>query len=97
LSLKSSHAGPRYFEEPSVVDIGDDFEQLLDTPAPDSCDDRELRKVRSDKIDDSRVLANEGSRALLLWHLGRRKGMFGLVTASQITSASAASFFCRLT
>jgi hypothetical protein len=59
LSPKSSHAGPCYLGEPRVVDIDDDFEQLLDTLAPDRCNDPELSKVRSDGIDDSRLLANE--------------------------------------
>jgi hypothetical protein len=39
----------------------------------------------------------EHQAALLLGRLGRDEPMFALVTASQIASASAASFFCRLT
>jgi hypothetical protein len=35
LSPKSRHAGPGYLGEPSVVGIGNNFEQLLDTIAPD--------------------------------------------------------------
>ena len=104
LSPKSSHTGPGYLGEPGVVDIDDDFEQLLDASAPDRCDDSELGKVRPDGIDDGRLLANEqmsrameAQAALLLGRLVGTKRMFRRVTASQIASASAASFFCRLT
>ena len=47
LSPESSHAGACYLWQPSVVGIGDDFEQLLDTTAPDRCDDPELGQVRA--------------------------------------------------
>src|SRR5262249_16751193 len=59
LSPKSSHAGTCYLWQPSGVGIGDDFEQLLDTTAPDRCDDPELGQVRANGIDDGRLLANE--------------------------------------
>jgi hypothetical protein len=80
LSAKSSHAGPCYLGEPGVVGVDDDFEHLLDAPAPDGCDDPELGKVRADGIDDSRLLANEqmscavkAQAALLLGCLGRHE------------------------
>src|SRR5215468_7646847 len=80
LSPKSSHAGPCYLGQPSVVGIGDDFEQLLDTAAPDRCDDPELGQVRANGIDDSRLLANEqmssameSQATLLLGRLGRHE------------------------
>jgi hypothetical protein len=38
-----------------VVDIGDDFEQLMDTRRTNRCDDPELGKVRSDRIDDGHL------------------------------------------
>jgi hypothetical protein len=38
-----------------AADIGDDFEQLLDSPAYNGCDDRELGKARSDRIDDGHL------------------------------------------
>ena len=41
--------------------------------------------------------AMEHEAALLLGGLGRDERMLGLVTASQMASASVASFFCRLT
>ena len=41
--------------------------------------------------------AMQRQTALLLGRLGRDNRIFALVTASQIASASVASFFCRLT
>src|SRR5215470_3827845 len=80
LSPKSSYAGPRYLWQPSVVGISDDFEQLLDTTAPDRCDDSELGQVRANGIDDGRLLANEQmscamkrQAALLFRGLGRHE------------------------
>ncbi len=69
-----------------------------------SRDDPELREVRSDRIQPHRALAHEQvscpvqhQHALLLGALDRHKRMLDRVTASQIASASAASFFCRFT
>jgi hypothetical protein len=59
LSPESSQAGACYLWQPSVVGIGDDFEQLLDITTPDRCDDPELGQVRANGIDDGRLLANE--------------------------------------
>ncbi len=80
LTPKSSHTGPCYLWEPSVVGIGDGFKQLLDTTASDRCDDPELGQVRANGIDDGRLLANEQmpcavecQTALLLGGLGRHK------------------------
>jgi len=80
LSAKSSNAGPCYLGEPSVTAIGGNFEQLLAATAPDRCDDPELGKVRSDRVDDCRLLANEqmssameGLAVLLLGRLGRHE------------------------
>jgi hypothetical protein len=63
-----------------VVGIGDDFEQLLDTAAPDWCDDPELGRVRANGIDDGRLLANKQmacamkrQAALLFRGLGRHE------------------------
>ena len=60
--------------------------------------------MRSDRIDHRGLLADEQmaravqrQAALLLRCLGRNERMFGLVTASQMPSASAASFLWRLT
>jgi hypothetical protein len=104
LSAKSSHAGPCNLRKPSVIGVSDDFEQLLDTSASDWCDDPELGQVRANGIDDGRLLADEQmscaaerQTALLLGDLVGTNRMFGLGTASQTASASAASFLWRLT
>ena len=59
LRPKSSHAGPCYLWEPSVVGVGDNLEQLIDTTAPDRRDDPELRQMRANGVDDGGLLANE--------------------------------------
>ena len=92
MSPKSSNAGPCYLWQPSVVGIGDGFEQLLNTPAPDRCDDPELGQVCANGIDDRRLLANEQMPCAVECQTVGTKRMLGLVTASQIASASAASF-----
>src|SRR5215468_990121 len=80
LSPESSHAGACYLWQPSVVGIGDNLEQPLDTTAPDRCDDPELGQVRANGIDDGRLLANEQmacamkrQAALLFRGLGRHE------------------------
>ncbi len=80
------------------------MEQFLDTFAADRGDDPELGQVGSDRIDHSSLLtdeqmarAMEHQATLLLDVLVGTNRMLALVTASQIASASAASFFCRLT
>ncbi len=73
--------------------------------APDRRDDAELGQMGADRIDYRSLLADEEvpramehQAALLLWCLGRNEPhRRPLVTASQIASASVASFFCRLT
>jgi len=72
--------------------------------ASDPRHDPELGKVRADRIDHSGLLtdeemagAMEHQAALLLGVLVSTNRMFARVTASQMASASAASFFCRLT
>src|SRR4051794_22444703 len=42
-----------------VVWIGDDSEQFLDTTAPDRCNDPELGKMGTDRIDHRGLLADE--------------------------------------
>ena len=104
LRPKSSHAGPGYLWQPSVVGIDDDFEQLIDTFAPNRCDDPELGQMRTNGIDDGGLLANEEmpratkrQAALLFWGLGRDKPLIGSRDRFANRSASAVSFFCRLT
>jgi hypothetical protein len=48
LSPQSSHAGPCNIREPSIIDVGDNFEQLLNTFAPDRRHDPELGKMGAD-------------------------------------------------
>ena len=71
---------------------------------PDRCNDPELGKMGPDCINHRGLLTDKQmSRAvqhqatLLLWVLVGTNRMLALVTASQMASASAASFFCRLT
>ena len=59
--------------------------------SPDRIDHRSLL------ADEQMARAVEHQTALLLGRLGWTNRMLALVTASQIASASVASFFCRLT
>ena len=87
-----------------VVDVSNDAEQLLDTPATDWCDNAKLSKMRADRIDHSGLLADEEMRVRCSIRqpccsdvLVSTNRMLGRPTASQIASASVASFFRRLT
>jgi hypothetical protein len=82
--------------------IGADVEQLLDTPASDRRDNPELGKMGPDCINHRGLLTDEQ----MAWSVRQlccsgvlvaTNRMFALVTASQMASASVASFFCRLT
>jgi hypothetical protein len=42
-----------------VGPIGDDLQQLFDTPASDRGDNPELRKIGADRVDDGGLLADE--------------------------------------
>lgn len=59
LLAEGSNTGARYLRQPLVGFIGDDFQQVLDAPAPDRGDDPELGKVGADRVDDRRLLADE--------------------------------------
>lgn len=48
LAAKSGNARARYFGEPGVICIGDNFEQPLDTTAPNRRDDPELSEMGAD-------------------------------------------------
>ncbi len=78
LGVESGDAGAGYLRQPLVACIGDDPKQLLDTMAPDRCNDPELRKVSADDIDYRGLLADEQvtgtvqrQAALLLRRFGR--------------------------
>ncbi len=67
-------------------------------------DDAELRKMSPQRVDCLRALANQQiarveqhALRLLLPRLHRHEAHRGREAASQIASASAASFFCRFT
>jgi hypothetical protein len=62
-----------------VVCIGDDFQQVLDAPAPDRGDDPELGKIGADRVDDGRLLADEemartGFEASVFYGMAAPKG-----------------------
>jgi hypothetical protein len=59
LGAESGDALARYFWEPGVLCIGDNFEQLLHTIASNRRDDPDLGKVRANRIDDGGLLADE--------------------------------------
>src|SRR5262245_40777174 len=59
LTAESSKARACHFQEPPIGCISDDFQKLLDTPAPDGGDDPELGKIGADRIDHGSLLANE--------------------------------------
>jgi hypothetical protein len=77
------------------------IEQLLDAIAPNWCHDAKLGQTSADRIDDRILLAREevrvrwSIRQLCSDVLASTNRIFGRTTASQIASASAASFFCR--
>jgi hypothetical protein len=107
LGPEGSHAGPGYLWQPSVVGIGDDFERLRDTTAPDRRDDPELGQVRTNGIDDGRLLANEQmpramkcQTALLLGGLGRHKPhvwpRYGFANRFRVSRIVLVSFDVRL-
>jgi hypothetical protein len=99
---RDTHA--RNLRQPFVFWIGDDPEQLLDTIAPNRRDNPELCKMGADRIDPA--VCWRMKRWRVRWSirplccsgvLVATNRIFALVTASQMASASAASFFCRLT
>src|SRR5215471_10655608 len=104
LTAKSSKTSAGHFRQPVLGPIGDDLQQLLDTPASDRGDNPELGKIGTDRVDDGGLLADEEvARRCSIRQLccstvlvGTNR-MLGRLTASQIASASVLSFFCRLT
>ena len=104
LGAQRGKARARHFREPGVIDIGNDFQQLLDAVASNRRYDPELCKAGADRviiavcwrINKCRVRCSVRQLCCSGVLVGTNR-MFGLVTASQIASASAASFFWRLT
>ena len=105
VGAESDETRPRNLGYPFVTGIGDDIEQCLYPIASDRRDDAELGKMGTD-----RALITAVCWRMNRWRvqcsirqlccsgvLVSTKRMFALLTASQIASASAASFFCRFT
>jgi hypothetical protein len=104
LSTERGKAGPGNLRHPLVARVGNNVQQFRDPFTSDRRDNAELGEVRPDRINHRDLLANEQmARAvkhqatLLLRRLVGTNRMLARVTASQIASASAISFFCRLT
>jgi hypothetical protein len=84
LAAESSKTRAGQLWEPAVGWIGNDFQQLLDTPAPDGGDNPELGKIGADRINDGCLLTDEEmarpvehEAALLLDRLGRHEPHVG--------------------
>src|SRR6202051_5363474 len=84
LSPECQETRTSYFRNSLVIRIGYDIEQLLDTVAPDWCNDPELGKMGPDRIDHRGLLTDEQmagavehQAALLLGGLGRYKPHVG--------------------
>src|SRR5437868_14646197 len=104
LSTERGKARTGNLRHPLVARVGNNMQQFRDSFTPNRRHDTELSEVRPDRINHRSLLADEQmARAvkhqatLLLRRLGRHERMLARVTASQIASASAISFFCRLT
>src|SRR6202167_5205343 len=59
LSTERGKAGAGNLRHPLVVRVGNNAQQFSDPFAPDRCDNAELSKVCSDRIDHSGLLADE--------------------------------------
>jgi hypothetical protein len=105
LVAESCETRARYLGHASVIYIGDDLKKkLLNTEARDRRYNPKLGKLSVERFGYRILLAYqdmaramEHQAALLLWRFGLNKRIDGHLTASQIASASVASFFCRLT
>jgi hypothetical protein len=90
----------RYARHSLIGGIGNNVEQFLDTIAPDWRDDPEFGEVRADCIDHGGLLTDK-HMARAMEHqalccsgvLVSTNRMLTLATASQMASASVASFF----
>ncbi len=95
---------PRLGWNALLLALGDHREQSLNAIAADPSDDAELGQVGADRVDQRGPLPDE-QLARSVQHqtdcwstvLTGTKRIVGRVTASQIASASAASFLLRLT
>jgi hypothetical protein len=104
VSTERGKAGPGNLRYPLVARVDNNVQQFRDPFTPYRRDNAELGEMRPDRINHRDLLADEQmARAvkhqatLLLRRLCWHETHVGRVTASQIASASAMSFFCRLT
>src|SRR4051794_18957158 len=106
LKLRSQHddAGPCIDRQPRVLFVRHDRAQFVDPGVALRRHQPELGQMRTQGVDDLGALAYQHiARAmlhqltLLFGRFDRTKRMVGRRTASQIASASAASFLLRLT
>jgi len=59
LDPESGNTRSRNFRHLGVIGVGNDFEQVLDTSAPNRRDDPEFRKMRPDRVDGGSLLADQ--------------------------------------
>ena len=104
MSAKRGKACARNLRHPFVARVGNNVEQFLDSFAPDRRHNAELSEVSSDRINHRGLLADKQMARAMKYQAAACSGVLvgtnrivALVTASQIASASAMSFFCRLT
>src|SRR5260370_9448985 len=100
LIAKRGKARTANLRHPFVARIGNNMQQFGDSLTPDRRDNAELGKVSPDRVNHCGLLASHHMKcavkhqaALLLNVFVGTNRMLALVTASQIASASAASFF----
>ena len=92
------------FRHAFVTRVGNNVEQFGYSFAPDRRDDAKFSKVSPDRIDHRGLLANKQMPCAVKHQelccsgvlVGTNRTL-ALATASQMASASVASFFCRLT
>jgi hypothetical protein len=96
LGAESHDTGTRNLGQPFVARIGNHFEQFIDTLASDRRDDPELGKMKRIALITAVCWRMKRWRVRCSIRVSTNR-MLALVTASQMASASAASFFCRLT
>ncbi|MCK1518693.1 hypothetical protein [Bradyrhizobium sp. 17] len=60
LTAESRKTRAGHLREPAVSWIGDDFQQLFDTPAPDGRNNPELGQICADRVDNGSLLRIPG-------------------------------------
>jgi hypothetical protein len=93
LSTERAKAAAGNLRHSLVIWVSNNAQQFRDPFTPDRRHNPELGEVRSNRVNDSGLLTDEQMTGVLV---GTNR-MLARVTASQMASASAMSFFCRLT